>query len=68
LRRLSRRRKTIDNDVPGTDDAFGFDTALSTVVRAVEALHATAESHHRVLAIEVRWCAMRPAAWTTNFM
>jgi 6-phosphofructokinase 1 len=45
--------KTIDNDVRGTDVSFGFDTALTTVVRAVDALHTTAESHDRVLVIEV---------------
>jgi phosphofructokinase-like protein len=45
--------KTIDNDVPGTDYSFGFDTALTTVVRAVDALHSTAESHDRVLVLEV---------------
>ena len=45
--------KTIDNDVRGTDYSFGFDTALSTVVRAVDALHSTAESHDRVIVVEV---------------
>ncbi|MBI1799267.1 MAG: 6-phosphofructokinase [Candidatus Eisenbacteria bacterium] len=45
--------KTIDNDVRGTDVSFGFDTALTTVVRAVDALHTTAESHDRVLVLEV---------------
>jgi phosphofructokinase-like protein len=45
--------KTIDNDVSGTEYSFGFDTALSTVVRTVDALHATAESHDRVLVLEV---------------
>jgi 6-phosphofructokinase 1 len=45
--------KTIDNDVPGTDFTFGFDTALTTVVRALDALHSTAESHHRVIVVEV---------------
>jgi phosphofructokinase-like protein len=45
--------KTIDNDVPGTDFAFGFDTALTTVVRAIDALHTTAESHERVMVVEV---------------
>jgi ATP-dependent phosphofructokinase / diphosphate-dependent phosphofructokinase len=45
--------KTIDNDVPGTDASFGFDTALTTVVRAVDALHTTAESHDRVIVVEV---------------
>jgi ATP-dependent phosphofructokinase / diphosphate-dependent phosphofructokinase len=45
--------KTIDNDVPGTDWSFGFDTALTTIVRAVDALHTTAESHDRVIVVEV---------------
>ncbi|HYM81654.1 MAG TPA: ATP-dependent 6-phosphofructokinase [Candidatus Limnocylindria bacterium] len=45
--------KTIDNDVPGTDFSFGFDTALTTIVRAVDALHSTAESHDRVIVVEV---------------
>jgi 6-phosphofructokinase 1 len=45
--------KTIDNDVPGTDYAFGFDTALCHVVDAVDALHTTAESHDRVIVLEV---------------
>jgi ATP-dependent phosphofructokinase / diphosphate-dependent phosphofructokinase len=45
--------KTIDNDVPETDFAFGFDTALGHVVNAVDALHTTAESHDRVIVLEV---------------
>jgi ATP-dependent phosphofructokinase / diphosphate-dependent phosphofructokinase len=45
--------KTIDNDVAGTDYSFGFDTALTTIVRAVDALHTTAESHDRVIVVEV---------------
>ncbi len=45
--------KTIDNDVPGTDWSFGFDTALTTIVHAVDALHTTAESHDRVIVVEV---------------
>ncbi len=45
--------KTIDDDVPGTDHSFGFDTALTHVVRAVDALHSTAESHDRVIVVEV---------------
>ncbi len=45
--------KTIDNDVHGTDYSFGFDTALGTVVHAVDALHSTAESHERVIVVEV---------------
>ncbi len=45
--------KTIDNDVEGTDQTFGFDTAVSIVVEALDRLHTTAESHHRVLVVEV---------------
>jgi ATP-dependent phosphofructokinase / diphosphate-dependent phosphofructokinase len=45
--------KTIDNDVPQTDYSFGFDTALGHVVDAVDALHTTAESHDRVIVLEV---------------
>jgi 6-phosphofructokinase 1 len=52
--------KTIDNDVPGTDYSFGFDTALGTVVHAVDALHSTAESHDRVIVVEVMG---RSAGW-----
>lgn len=45
--------KTIDNDLAGTDTTFGFDTALSTATWAIDALHATAESHDRVMIVEV---------------
>lgn len=45
--------KTIDNDVDGTDVTFGFDTALDTATQAIDRLHTTAESHHRVMLIEV---------------
>ena len=45
--------KTIDNDVAGTDLTFGFDTAVSIVTDAVDRLHSTAESHHRVMVVEV---------------
>jgi 6-phosphofructokinase 1 len=45
--------KTIDNDVRGTDYSFGFDTAFGTVVHAIDALHSTAESHDRVIVVEV---------------
>lgn len=45
--------KTIDNDVPCTINTFGFDTAVSTVVEALDKLHTTAESHDRVLCVEV---------------
>jgi ATP-dependent phosphofructokinase / diphosphate-dependent phosphofructokinase len=45
--------KTIDNDLVGTDYSFGFDTALSTATWAIDALHATAESHDRIMVVEV---------------
>jgi phosphofructokinase-like protein len=45
--------KTIDNDIRGTDFTFGFDTAIGIVTDAVDRLHSTAESHHRVMVIEV---------------
>ncbi len=45
--------KTIDNDVSGTITTFGFDTAVSTAIEAIDKLHTTAESHDRVLVMEV---------------
>jgi 6-phosphofructokinase 1 len=45
--------KTIDNDICGTDLSFGFDTAVSTVTEAIDRLHTTAESHHRIIVVEV---------------
>jgi phosphofructokinase-like protein len=45
--------KTIDNDVHGTDYAIGFDSCVATVADAVDKLHTTAESHHRVMLVEV---------------
>jgi ATP-dependent phosphofructokinase / diphosphate-dependent phosphofructokinase len=45
--------KTIDNDLGGTDFTFGFDTAVNTAMEAIDRIHTTAESHHRVLVIEV---------------
>jgi 6-phosphofructokinase 1 len=45
--------KTIDNDLRGTDYTFGFDTAVNLVRDAVDRLHTTAESHHRVMVVEV---------------
>jgi 6-phosphofructokinase 1 len=45
--------KTIDNDLYGTEITVGFDTAVNTVMEALDKLHTTAESHHRVLVIEV---------------
>ena len=45
--------KTIDNDVSGTTTTFGFDTAVNTAIEAIDKLHTTAESHDRVLVMEV---------------
>jgi ATP-dependent phosphofructokinase / diphosphate-dependent phosphofructokinase len=45
--------KTIDNDVGGTEVTFGFDTALSIATEALDRLHTTAESHHRVMVLEL---------------
>jgi len=45
--------KTIDNDIPGTERTFGFDTAVSCACDALDRLHTTAESHHRVMVLEV---------------
>ncbi len=44
--------KTIDNDLFGTDVTFGFDSALVTATEAVDKLHSTAQSHHRVMVVE----------------
>jgi ATP-dependent phosphofructokinase / diphosphate-dependent phosphofructokinase len=45
--------KTIDNDVFGTDVSFGFDTAVSIATEAIDRLHTTATSHHRLIVCEV---------------
>ena len=45
--------KTIDNDVAGTDATFGFDTALSIATDAIDRLHSTAHSHHRIIVVEI---------------
>ena len=45
--------KTIDNDVAGTDVTFGFDTALGIATEAIDRLHSTAHSHHRIIVVEV---------------
>ncbi len=45
--------KTIDNDVYGTDVSFGFDTALGIATEAIDRLHSTAHSHHRIIVVEV---------------
>src|SRR5256714_10941245 len=56
--------KTIDNDLDCTDFPFGFDTAVNTVMEAVDRLHSTAESHHRVMVIEVMG---RHAGWIAAY-
>ena len=45
--------KTIDNDLNATDYTFGFDTAVNIATEAIDRLHTTAESHHRVVVVEV---------------
>ena len=45
--------KTIDNDLGATDYTFGFNTAVTVATEAIDRLHTTAESHHRVLIVEV---------------
>ena len=52
--------KTIDNDLAATDVTFGFDTALQVATEAIDRLHTTAESHHRVMVVEVMG---RHAGW-----
>ena len=52
--------KTIDNDLGGTDATFGFDTALQVATEAIDRLHTTAESHNRILVVEVMG---RSAGW-----
>ncbi|MFB8774417.1 6-phosphofructokinase [Streptomyces broussonetiae] len=56
--------KTIENDLPSTDYTFGFDTAVTIATEAIDRLHTTAESHMRVLVVEVMgrhtgWIAVR---------
>jgi len=45
--------KTIDNDIPCTEQSFGFDTAVAIATEAIDRLHTTAESHDRVMVVEV---------------
>ena len=45
--------KTIDNDVCDTDVTFGFDTALGIATEAIDRLHSTAHSHHRIIVVEI---------------
>lgn len=56
--------KTIDNDLPGTDFTFGFDTAISIATEAIDRIHTTAESHNRVLVVEVMG---RHAGWIATY-
>jgi 6-phosphofructokinase 1 len=56
--------KTIDNDLSGTDFTFGFDTAVSTATDAIDRIHTTAESHNRVMVVEVMG---RHAGWIATF-
>lgn len=56
--------KTIDNDIFGTDYTFGFDTASNIAVEAIDRIHTTADSHHRIMVVEVMgrhsgWIAIR---------
>lgn len=56
--------KTIDNDIYGTTITFGFDTAVNTAMEALDRLHTTAESHHRIIILEVMgrntgWIALK---------
>jgi 6-phosphofructokinase 1 len=45
--------KTIDNDVSGTDISFGFDTAMTIAAEAIDRIHTTAESHNRIMVVEI---------------
>ena len=56
--------KTIDNDLSATDFTFGFDSAVNIVMNALDNLHSTAESHHRVLVVEVMG---RHAGWIATY-
>jgi len=52
--------KTIDNDIRGTDITFGFDTAVTIATEGIDRIHTTAQSHHRIMIIEVMG---RKAGW-----
>jgi 6-phosphofructokinase 1 len=54
--------KTIDNDLYGTDITFGYDTAVSIAAEAIDRIHTTASSHHRVMLVEIMG---RYAGWLT---
>jgi len=59
--------KTIDNDLVGTDETFGFDTAVSIATEAIDRIHTTAQSHHRIMVVETMgryagWIALHAGA------
>jgi 6-phosphofructokinase 1 len=56
--------KTIDNDLEGTDFTFGFDTAVNIVMENIDRLHTTAESHNRIIVVEVMG---RHAGWIATY-
>ena len=56
--------KTIDNDLAQTDFTFGFDTAVNIAMEAIDRLHTTAESHHRIMVVEVMG---RHAGWIATY-
>lgn len=56
--------KTIDNDLSATDYTFGFDTAINIATEAIDRLHTTAESHHRIMVVEIMG---RHAGWITVY-
>lgn len=56
--------KTIDNDLSATDFTFGFDTAVNIATESIDRLHTTAESHHRVMVVEVMG---RHAGWISIY-
>ncbi len=56
--------KTIDNDLAGTDFTFGFDTAVNVASEAIDRVHTTAESHNRVIVVEVMG---RSAGWIATY-
>ena len=60
--------KTIDNDVAETDATIGFDTALEIATEAIDRLHSTAHSHHRIIVAEIMghragWLTLAARAW-----
>jgi len=56
--------KTIDNDLAATDFTFGFDTAVNIVMECIDRLHTTAESHNRIMVVEVMG---RHAGWIATY-